>query len=62
MMPPKRLSIIGFLCGAVQECEETINFSKLHGIRSLVEKLPLDKAAEAYERLASARFRSVIVP
>ena len=62
MLPPRRWSIHGFLCGTAQDCDDTIKFAHLHGIKCIVEKFPLDKAPEAYQHREKARFRAVIVP
>ena len=42
--------------------EDTLRFSALTGVRPMTEAFPLEKAAEAYERMMSnrARFRVVI--
>ena len=61
LLAPKRLSIHGFLCGTAQDCEDTVKFSQLHGIKCLVEKFPLEQAPDAYARREHARFRAVIV-
>ena len=39
-----------------------MEFSALSGIRPMIEKYPLEKAAEAYEQMISgkARFRAVL--
>ncbi|PCH35417.1 GroES-like protein [Wolfiporia cocos MD-104 SS10] len=58
----KRLSVRGWPYGSGQDCEDTVQFARAHGIKSIVETFPLEKAAEAYERRASAKFRSVIIP
>jgi D-arabinose 1-dehydrogenase-like Zn-dependent alcohol dehydrogenase len=42
--------------------EETIRFSMHAGVRPMVETFPLERAAEAYESMMSAkvRFRAVL--
>lgn len=54
--------IRGSAAGTVADVEETMRFAVLTGVRTLVEELPLDRAAEAYERMLSgaARFRMVL--
>jgi D-arabinose 1-dehydrogenase-like Zn-dependent alcohol dehydrogenase len=44
------------------DSEDTLNFSALTGIKPLIETYPLDKAAEAFDRMMSgkARFRVVL--
>jgi D-arabinose 1-dehydrogenase-like Zn-dependent alcohol dehydrogenase len=58
----KRLSIVGWPSGTGMDCEDTLKFSVLSGVRPVIETYPLEKAADAYERMMSgkARFRAVI--
>jgi D-arabinose 1-dehydrogenase-like Zn-dependent alcohol dehydrogenase len=44
------------------DSEDTLNFSALTGIKPMVETYPLEKAAEAFDRMMSgkARFRVVL--
>lgn len=62
LMITKRLSIIGWPSGHAKDSEDTVMFAKQAGIHTMVEKYPLDKAQEAFDHLAAARFRAVIVP
>ena len=57
-----RRSIIGWPSGTAIDSEDTMLFSALAGVRSMNEVLPLERAAEAYERMMSgqARFRVVL--
>lgn len=57
-----RRSISGWPSGTASDSEDTLDFSVLSGIRPLIETFPLERAAEAYERMMSgkARFRVVI--
>jgi propanol-preferring alcohol dehydrogenase len=57
-------SIAGWPSGSAIDSEETMNFSALSGVRPRVEKFPLEKAGEAFERVMSnrVRFRAVLVP
>jgi len=57
-----RRSIAGWPSGAAIDSEDTMNFSALTGARSMNEVFPLERAAEAYERMMSgqARFRVVL--
>jgi D-arabinose 1-dehydrogenase-like Zn-dependent alcohol dehydrogenase len=57
-----RRSIQGWPSGTSRESEDTLAFSALAGIRPMIETMPLERAAEAYERMMSgaARFRMVI--
>ena len=57
-----RRSIAGWPSGTASDSEETMAFSVLAGIRPLIETYPLERAAEAFERMMSgkARFRVVL--
>ncbi len=56
----KRLQ--GWASGTGKDSEDTLKFSSLSGVRPMIEKYPLEKAAEAYEQMISgkARFRVVL--
>ncbi len=58
----KRLGIQGWASGSAIDSEDTLKFSALSGVRPMIEKYPLEKAAEAYEQMISgkARFRVVL--
>jgi D-arabinose 1-dehydrogenase-like Zn-dependent alcohol dehydrogenase len=58
----KRLSILGWPSGTSMDSQDTLAFSVLTGVRSMNEVFPLERAAEAYERMMSgqARFRVVL--
>jgi D-arabinose 1-dehydrogenase-like Zn-dependent alcohol dehydrogenase len=57
-----RRSISGWPSGTASDSEDTLDFSVLSGVRPLIETFPLERAAEAYERMMSgkARFRVVL--
>jgi D-arabinose 1-dehydrogenase-like Zn-dependent alcohol dehydrogenase len=57
-----RRSIIGWPSGTAIDSRDTMLFSVLAGVRSMNEVFPLERAAEAYERMMSgqARFRVVL--
>ena len=57
-----RRSIAGWPSGSAIDSEDTLLFSALSGVRSMNEVFPLERAAEAYERMMSgqARFRVVL--
>jgi len=57
-----RRSVKGWYSGTAIDSQETLAFSVLSGVRSMNEVFPLEKVAEAYERMASgkARFRVVL--
>ena len=52
----------GWASGSSIDWEDTLNFSVLTGIRPMIERYPLEKAAEAYQQMISgkARFRVVL--
>jgi D-arabinose 1-dehydrogenase-like Zn-dependent alcohol dehydrogenase len=55
-------SVKGWYSGTSIDSQETLAFSVLAGVRSMNEVLPLERAAEGYERMLSgkARFRVVL--
>jgi D-arabinose 1-dehydrogenase-like Zn-dependent alcohol dehydrogenase len=55
-------SVHGWYSGTSIDSQDTLNFSVLSGVRSMNEVFPLDRVAEAYERMLSgkARFRVVL--
>ncbi len=57
-----RRSISGWPSGTAMDSQDTMDFSVLEGVRSQNEVFPLDRAAEAYDRMMSgkARFRVVL--
>ncbi|HVC92905.1 MAG TPA: alcohol dehydrogenase [Pirellulales bacterium] len=67
-VPPAHLlfgsrGIEGTLTGSAIDNEDTLAFSVLQKIRPMIETVPLEKAADGYQRMLSnkARFRMVIV-
>jgi D-arabinose 1-dehydrogenase-like Zn-dependent alcohol dehydrogenase len=55
-------SIAGHASGTSSDSEDTLTFSVLSGVRPMIETVPLEQAAEGYERMMSgdARFRMVL--
>lgn len=55
-------SVQGWASGTAMDSQDTLQFSALSGVRPMIEKYPLEKAAEAYEQMISgrARFRVVL--
>ncbi len=55
-------SMVGHASGTSRDSEDTLEFSVLSGVRPMIETLPLERAAEAYEKMMSgdARFRMVL--
>ncbi|KAL8647088.1 MAG: hypothetical protein Q9210_005761 [Variospora velana] len=58
----KGLSVTCWPSGHAMDSEEAISFARLHNVKCMVEKFPLEKANEAYEHMMNgkARFRAVI--
>jgi D-arabinose 1-dehydrogenase-like Zn-dependent alcohol dehydrogenase len=54
--------IQGWASGTARDSEDTLNFSALSGVRPMVERYPLEKAADGYQQMLSgkARFRAVL--
>lgn len=57
-----RHSVQGWPSGTSLDSQDTLAFSVMSGIRPMIEEYPLERAAEAYQRMVSgeARFRVVI--
>jgi len=55
-------SIRGWASGTARDSQDTLEFSAFSGVRPMIERYPLEKAAEAYEQMISgkARFRVVL--
>jgi D-arabinose 1-dehydrogenase-like Zn-dependent alcohol dehydrogenase len=55
-------SIQGWASGIPTDSEDTLGFAELTGVRPMIETYPLERAAEAYERMMSgkAQFRVVL--
>jgi D-arabinose 1-dehydrogenase-like Zn-dependent alcohol dehydrogenase len=54
--------IYGWASGTGKDSEDTLKFSSLSGVRPMIERYPLQKAADAYQQMISgkARFRVVL--
>ena len=52
----------GWAAGTAKDSEDTLQFSALTGVRPMIERYPLEKAAEGYQQMISgrARFRVVL--
>jgi len=59
----KRGKVLGWPSGTAMDSEETMTFAKNNGVRAMIEKFDLNRAAEAYDRMATgaAHYRAVIV-
>jgi D-arabinose 1-dehydrogenase-like Zn-dependent alcohol dehydrogenase len=57
-----RRAIKGWPSGTADDSEDTLAFTALAGVRPMIETMPLERAAEAYDRMMSgaARFRMVL--
>jgi D-arabinose 1-dehydrogenase-like Zn-dependent alcohol dehydrogenase len=57
-----RRSVQGWPSGTAMDSEDTLRFSALSGVRPMIEKFPLAKVAEGYQRMMSGkvRFRGVL--
>ena len=62
MLLSGRVSVKGWYSGTAIDSQDTLKFSALTGVQSMNEIFPLERAAEAYERMMSgkARFRVVL--
>ena len=58
-----RKRVQGWPGGMPTDSEDTLRFAEMTGVRPMIEKLPLEKAPEAYARMieGKARFRMVLV-
>ncbi len=54
-------SLAGWASGIATDSEDTMQFSTLTGVRPMIEKYPLEKAAEAYDQMISSRARFRVV-
>ena len=56
-------TIVGHASGTSRDSEDTMRFSALARVRPMIETMPLERAAEAYDRMMTgkARFRMVLV-
>jgi D-arabinose 1-dehydrogenase-like Zn-dependent alcohol dehydrogenase len=52
----------GYVSGTPTDSEDTLAFAELTGVRAMIETYPLERAAEAYDRMLSgkAQFRVVL--
>ena len=57
-----RKEVQGWPSGTPVDSEDTLRFAEITGVRPMIEKYPLAKAAEAYARMMSgkAQFRVVL--
>ena len=62
MLISGRKQIGGWPSGTAMDSEDTLAFSAAHGVRAMIEELPLERAQEAFDKMMSgaARFRMVL--
>jgi D-arabinose 1-dehydrogenase-like Zn-dependent alcohol dehydrogenase len=55
-------SIVGWAAGTSRDSEDTLKFAAATGVRAMIETFPIEKAAEAYDRMITGkvRFRAVL--
>jgi D-arabinose 1-dehydrogenase-like Zn-dependent alcohol dehydrogenase len=58
-----RRQISGWYSGTARDSQDTLEFSALSGVHPMIEKFPLSRVAEAYERMhgGKVRFRAVLM-
>jgi len=59
---PGSKSIRGWASGTARDSQDALEFSAFSGVRPMIERFPLEKAADAYQQMISgkARFRVVL--
>jgi 2-desacetyl-2-hydroxyethyl bacteriochlorophyllide A dehydrogenase len=60
----KRAAIQGWNSGVANDSEETMKFASTNRVRAMIEKFPLEKAAEAFQKMMTGKvkYRAVLVP
>jgi D-arabinose 1-dehydrogenase-like Zn-dependent alcohol dehydrogenase len=63
MMPliAGRRSVAGWYSGTAKDSQDTLEFSALTGVHPMIEKYPLSRVAEAYEKMHSGKVRFRVV-
>src|SRR3989442_10893103 len=56
-----RRQISGWYSGTARDSQDTLEFSALSGVHPMIEKFPLSRVAEAYERMHSGKVRFRVV-
>jgi D-arabinose 1-dehydrogenase-like Zn-dependent alcohol dehydrogenase len=56
-----RRSVSGWYSGTARDSQDTLEFSALSGVHPMIEKFPLSRVAEAYERMHSGKVRFRVV-
>jgi D-arabinose 1-dehydrogenase-like Zn-dependent alcohol dehydrogenase len=53
----QRRSVAGSYAGTAKDAQDTMEFSALTGVHPMIERYPLSRVAEAYERMLGGRMR-----
>src|SRR5277367_2429315 len=55
-------TVLGFASGTSKDSEDTLKFAAMTGVRAMIETFPIERAAEAYDRMMTGkvRFRAVL--
>ncbi|MGH7973473.1 MAG: alcohol dehydrogenase, partial [Limisphaerales bacterium] len=56
-----RRSVAGWYSGTARDSQDTLEFSALSGVHPMIEKYPLNKVAEAFERMHTGKVRFRVV-
>jgi len=56
-----RRSVTGWYSGTAKDSQDTLEFSALAGVHPMIEKYPLSRVSEAYERMHSGKVRFRVV-
>lgn len=56
-----RRSVSGWYSGTARDSQDTLEFSALSGVHPMIEKFPLSRVSEAYERMHSGKVRFRVV-
>jgi 2-desacetyl-2-hydroxyethyl bacteriochlorophyllide A dehydrogenase len=60
----KKTALRGWASGVASDSEDTMQFATSMRVRPMIEKFPLEKATEAYQKMMSAqvKYRAVLIP
>ena len=56
-----RRSVSGWYSGTARDSQDTLEFSAFNGVHPMIEKYPLSRVSEAYERMHSGKVRFRVV-
>ena len=56
-----RRSVSGCYSGTARDSQDTLEFSALGDVHPMIEKFPLSRVSEAYERMHSGKVRFRVV-